>query len=233
MALYHVDGTNYLRDSLFDRCLRERRAEFNQQVSGRMVVVGNSEVEKDHSELVDTADCVMRFSKVIHYNTGLLGTRTDILALRASRAFTWDKDTERHDPERCKRYFSNVASYTPWDDCKEVWLAGKYLNYEQDVLPYLEFYPGLAEKPMRMINICPLHDYLFGHYKGQQGPITNGIIMVLHLLSMRPLAQWTIQLVGFKNFRVAPGDIAVAHDVERDKEILRKLCDAGYIELRD
>lgn len=211
---------------------------FFKQRKGRIVVVGNSAVDKDHSELVDTADCVLRFSKVIHYNTGLVGTKTDIICLRAFRAF-YSMEENPGEGFHISKYLKNVRNFKPWEECKEYWLVGKWLNYHKDFAVYAKYYPRIGEIPTRLIHVSPIHDFIFGHHKGQKGPITNGIVVVIHLLSLRILMNWKIQLIGFSNFRRVDshegenGDITAAHDVEKDKQVLQSLAQAGYIELCD
>jgi hypothetical protein len=104
----------------------------------------------------------------------------------------------------------------------------------------------MLKKEVRIVHISPLYQYVFGLPKhgfpekrpggSKLIPLTNGVAMVLHLLSIRYLRAWKIQLVGFNDFKQQPGDpshISIAHEVEFDKRVLRSLDEAGYIELCD
>lgn len=221
MALQQIPD-DLIRDKFFEDCASPRRV-------GRIVVVGNSRLDQDHSKLVDSADCVIRFSKLLHYNDGLTGTKTDVVVLRAAKAFVWEKDV--YVEQKMVKFMSEVRNFQPWNDCKEFWIGGKYLNHSTDVQPYILHYPRIADVPLRLMHISALSEFCFGHYRGENdGPITNGIITILHLLSIRALLPWTIQLVGFKHF---DDSIAPCHNVDKDKELLQNLAQMGYIEMRD
>lgn len=202
---------------------------------GRLVVVGNSRMDRDRSDFVDSACCVMRFARAIHFDAGMTGTKTDILAVRDCRSLVDDiAPGVEYDPTKVKQWMEQEAkSLKPWHDCEELWVAGKCLDYELDIEPYTKYCPGMAEKQVRPIHVNPLYQYVFGLGKKKPMPITTGVVMILYLLSIRYLRPWKIQLIGFKDFKQGPGNISHAHDVEMDKKILQGLAEAEYIELCD
>lgn len=223
MVLLPLEG-NLVSEPFF-----EKRA--GPKGGGRLVLVGNSRMDVDRSRFVDSAHCVMRFSRITHFDTGLTGTKTDILAIRSSRAFTRNESTPIvHDPTKMERYVTSIGNLKPWHDCEEMWICGQWLNYEIDIEPYVRYFPKMVEKQIRLIHINPLYQYVFGLDKsGYLTPLTSGIVMVLYLLSIRYLRAWKIQLVGFRHF----DDVEACHEIEKDKQVLRGLEKAGYIELRD
>ena len=187
----------------------------------RVVLVGNSRVNKDYSELVDSADLVIRFSKVLEYNTGLVGTKTDVIMSRVG-AITL----------RYLNSFDGIVNKKPWHDCKELWVSGRFQDSDPSYIQtFLDKYTDFDPKPIRYIAVPPAFNYMFGIHKHDTNPLaimTNGVVTVLYLLSLHGLKSSKIQLVGFEKFDT---DIGKFHDVVMDKDLLRDLHDKEYIEL--
>jgi hypothetical protein len=53
----------------------------------KLAIVGNSPPKKNYSEEIDSADFVVRFSKMDHLDNGLVGTRTDLLIINPNNHF--------------------------------------------------------------------------------------------------------------------------------------------------
>ena len=47
----------------------------------RLIIIGNSEPERNYTPLIRDNDIIMRFNKVNHIETGYIGDRTDIIVL--------------------------------------------------------------------------------------------------------------------------------------------------------
>lgn len=63
----------------------------------KVCIIGNKEnLDKDYSSQVDSADIVVRISKMCNYDSGLVGSRTDILYLEPNWQWAWYSEKRRH-----------------------------------------------------------------------------------------------------------------------------------------
>jgi len=186
----------------------------------RIMVVGNSKVDKDYSELIDSADMVVRFSKVLEYDTGLVGSKTNVVVSRVGAVTV-----------RFRNYFKQITTNKPWHDAEEYWFSGRPCDSDPAYIQtYLDKYTDFDARPMRYMVISPLFNSKFGVSKNQERPtMTSGIVTLLYLLSINNLKDSTIQLVGFKDFYTRPDDDW--HDVDMDKRLIQDLHNNKYIEL--
>ncbi len=53
----------------------------------RVAIIGNSLPLRDSSKEIDSADIVVRFSKMEHLHSGLIGTKTDIIVINPNKHF--------------------------------------------------------------------------------------------------------------------------------------------------
>jgi len=118
----------------------------------RIVLVGNSTVDKDQSDIVDSADLVIRFSKVPEYDTGLTGTKTDVVIVRVGSV------TLRHE-----FFFKNIVNKTPWHDAKEYWFTGRPKDSDLSYIQtFIDEHSDFAARPLRYVETPPLFNYIFG-----------------------------------------------------------------------
>ena len=55
-------------------------------VMSRIIIIGNAEPEKDYTSLIKPDDFVIRFNKIQHFPTGLIGTHTDLMVFACNHS---------------------------------------------------------------------------------------------------------------------------------------------------
>jgi hypothetical protein len=180
----------------------------------KLVIVGNGPVgDKDHSELVEAADCVLRFNHCQTYLSGQVGIKTDILALRRGHL-----GKKLHFPSKVLHQAREFRLY----DCEEHPPAKNFNYAKRQPLMAGKLRPMDTTwvKNARMV----LRDGVCDHANWKSPTI--GFIVLLHVLDEDPFTDYDTTLVGFtwkKLWR--------KHPQLGEKQICERLARTGRIKL--
>lgn len=181
----------------------------------KLVVVGNGPVgETNHSELVDSADCVMRFNHCQTYSSNQLGSKTDILALRKGHI-----DKKLIFPPEVLEQADEFRVFDCWDIAPV------------EMPDYAKLYPPMAGKLLFLDTswLCKARAALRDgecEHKSWKAP-TIGFIVLLHVLDDPDFVDYDdITLVGFTWKKIWKH-----HPQHGEKQLCEALAKAGKIQL--
>ena len=84
----------------------------------KLIFIGNGEPDKDYSPLINPEDIVIRSNKIDHFDSGLIGDRTDIMTI----AGNWSM---RH---HCYKGRISSRRMAHFKTCSSVWYIQKDVN---------------------------------------------------------------------------------------------------------
>lgn len=103
----------------------------------KVCIIGNKEnLDEDYSSQVASADIVVRISKMCNYDSGLVGSRTDILYLEPNWQWAWYSEKRRH-----IHLFKDIPVIrirnTWWNRIGRLLLESGYVEKDQvETIPY-------------------------------------------------------------------------------------------------
>ncbi|MDI1230975.1 MAG: glycosyltransferase family 29 protein [Methylobacter sp.] len=196
-----------------------------------IVVIGNADINSDHSKLVDSADLVIRFNEARNYASGLTGHKCDVLCLantsHPGRTFSKYKTIKK------LHFIKDVIDIWfphPFDcTAKQFWL--KPFNKKKfKKTDYSKFI--LKENELKQKNILFLNEDLFFEACMDLNIIqpsnlipSSGYMALKYILKQYGTASVKITVLGF-TFTGADG-----HPWHEEKKCVQAFSQAGLITL--